>query len=54
VVLLGALTPADFETPMTGERFARFDDFVQQSMLTDLIVMVKLWSKDGTLIYTST
>ncbi|MBI4282337.1 MAG: PAS domain S-box protein [Chloroflexi bacterium] len=45
------MTPADLEEPMTGERYDRFHDLVQHSMLGGRIVRVKLWAMDGTVIY---
>ena len=36
---------------MTGERYDRFDDFVQQYIVSASTARIKLWAKDGTLIY---
>ncbi len=36
---------------MTGERYDRFDDFVEQSIVSESTARVKLWAKDGTVIY---
>ena len=49
--LLTAITPADLITPMTGERYDKFHSFVQGSIVSDRTAMVKIWSKDGTVIY---
>ncbi len=49
--LLRAITPEDLETPMTGERYNRFHEFVQESIVSDRTARVKLWAKDGTVIY---
>ena len=35
--LLKAITPADLESPMTGERYDRFHDFVEQSIKSEVI-----------------
>ena len=51
--LLRAITPADLEVPMTGERYDRFHKFVQQSIVSDRTARVKLWAKDGTVIYSN-
>ena len=52
-MVLSLLTPADLEAPMAGERYARFHESVQRSILSDVFIKVKVWSKDGTLIYSS-
>jgi hypothetical protein len=49
--LLNAITPADLETPMVGERYDRSHEFVQRSIVSDRTARVKLWAKDGTVIY---
>ncbi len=51
--LLGAITPADLEVPMTAERYDRFHRFVQESIVSERTAQVKLWAKDGTVIYSS-
>ncbi len=51
--LLSAITPADLEVPMTGERYDRFHEFVQESIVSERTARVKLWAKDGTVIYSS-
>ncbi|MDP2730953.1 MAG: ATP-binding protein [Dehalococcoidales bacterium] len=51
--LLGAITPADLEIPMTGERYAKFHKFVQDSIVSERTARIKLWSKDGTVIYSN-
>ena len=38
---------------MVGERYERFDEFVQNSIISELHALVKVWSKDGKLLYTS-
>ncbi len=51
--LLGAITPSDLETPMQGERYDRFHRFVQESIVSDRTARVKVWAKDGTVIYSN-
>lgn len=48
--ILRVITPADLEAPMTGERYDRFDDFVQRSIVSASTAWVKLWAKDGTVV----
>ncbi len=49
--LLRAITPADLEVPMTGARYEKFHRFVQGSIISPHTARVKLWAKDGTVIY---
>ena len=49
--LLSAITPADLEVPMTGERYDRFHEFVQQSIVSERTARVKIRAKNGTIIY---
>lgn len=51
--LLSVITPADLEVPMTGERYDRFHKFVQQSIVSERTARVKIWAKDGTVIYSN-
>ncbi|HLF04875.1 MAG TPA: ATP-binding protein [Dehalococcoidia bacterium] len=51
--LLNAITPADLELPMTGERYDRFHQFVRQNIASDRTARVKLWATDGTVIYSN-
>ena len=51
--LLSVITPADLEVPMTGERYDKFHEFVQQSIVSDRTARVKIWGKDGTIIYSN-
>lgn len=51
--LLRVITPADLEVPMTGARYGRFHEFVQQSIVSDRTARIKLWAKDGTVIYSN-
>lgn len=51
--LLSAITSSDLETPMQGERYNRFHQFVQESIVSDRTARVKVWAKDGTVIYSN-
>ncbi len=49
--VLMEITPADLEGPMLGEQYNRFHKFVQVSIVSQRTARVKLWAKDGTIIY---
>lgn len=49
--ILNTLTPEDLKTPMTGDRYDRFDAFIQSSIVSARTAKVKLWAVDGTVIY---
>ncbi len=51
--LLTVIGPQDLDTPMTGARYDEFHDFVKNivSHRTARIARIKVWSKDGTVIY---
>ena len=49
--LVREIKPEDLNSPMTGERYLRFDKFVQQSIVSDRTARVKLWARDGTVFY---
>jgi hypothetical protein len=51
--LLSVLTPEDLDVPMTGSRYDRFHEFVQSSIVSDRTARVKIWARDGTIIYAS-
>jgi len=51
--LLGEITPPDLEVPMTGERYDRFHEFVQRSIVSERTARIKLWARDGTVIYSN-
>ena len=51
--LLNALTPEDLDLPMTGARYNDFDEFVQSSIVSARTARVKIWAKDGTIIYSN-
>lgn len=50
-ILLSEISPADLEVPMTGERYETFHKFVQESVVSHRTARIKLWAKDGTIIY---
>ncbi|MFQ6028016.1 MAG: ATP-binding protein [Dehalococcoidia bacterium] len=49
--LIDAITPADLDSPMRGERYDEFHKFVQTSIISDRTARIKIRSKDGTIIY---
>ncbi|MFQ5657501.1 MAG: GAF domain-containing protein [Candidatus Methylomirabilales bacterium] len=49
--VLTAITPADLEVPMTGTRYDTFDRFVRRSVVSERTARVKVYAKDGTIIY---
>ncbi len=51
--LLQAITPADTETVMTGDRYNQFDRFVKQSIVSERTARVNIWARDGTITYSS-
>ena len=51
--ILRTITAADLEAPMTGERYDKFHEFVQTSLVSDRTARIKLWATDGTVIYSS-
>ena len=51
--LMTVIGPEDLETPMTGSRYDEFHDFVQVNIVSDRTARVKLWAKDGTVIYSN-
>lgn len=51
--ILREITSADLRNPMTGERYDRFHKFVQESIISELTARVKLWARDGTVIYSN-
>ncbi len=38
---------------MTGERYSKFHGFVQQSIVSERTARIKLWAKDGAVIYSN-
>ena len=51
--ILKVITPEDLQTPMVGERYDSFHEFVQTSIVSDRTAMIKLWAPDGTVIYSN-
>jgi PAS domain S-box-containing protein len=51
--ILKAVTPEDLRTPMVGERYDSFHEFVQTSIVSNRTARIKLWSADGTVIYSN-
>lgn len=51
--VLRVLTPEDLGAPMTGERYDRFHEFVQSSIVSDRTARIKIWADDGTVIYSN-
>ncbi len=49
--LLRVISPADLTAPMTGARYDRFHEFVEQQILSKRTARLKVWGKDGTVIY---
>jgi HD-GYP domain-containing protein (c-di-GMP phosphodiesterase class II) len=47
------LSPGQASAPLTGEQYAEFDTFVQDEVVSADTVRVRLWSQDGTLLYSS-
>ncbi|MBI4321516.1 MAG: HD-GYP domain-containing protein [Chloroflexi bacterium] len=45
------LAPTDFNRPLVGERYDTFHAFVQESVLVERVVRVKIWNKEGRVIY---
>jgi signal transduction histidine kinase len=45
------LTRADLETPMSGDRLESFDQYVRNDILSDRVARVKVWNRNGALIY---
>ena len=51
--VLTVLTPEDLDVPMTGARYDKFHEFVQRSLVSDRTARIKLWVKNGTVIYSN-
>ncbi len=45
------LHQADLSGPLDTFRFAQVDTLIRQSVLNDRVVRVKIWNRDGVLIY---
>lgn len=51
--LLMILDPDDLRSPMVGDRYTSLHRFITTYIVSDHVARVKLWSKDGTIIYSS-
>ena len=51
--LLSVIVPSDLVLPMTGERYDAFHKYVEESIATGGTAEIKLWGKDGTIIYSN-
>ena len=49
--LVGWLHTTDLSRPMTGHRYSQFQQFVRQSVLSSRTVRVKVWNREGLVIY---
>ncbi|MBI4289507.1 MAG: hypothetical protein HY671_13910 [Chloroflexi bacterium] len=49
----GALGPEDVSLGMQGERYARFDRFVQESIVSARTARIKVWNRDGMVVYST-
>ncbi|OGO50544.1 MAG: hypothetical protein A2148_02545 [Chloroflexi bacterium RBG_16_68_14] len=45
------LSEEDLASPMTGERYAEFQRFLEESVLSEHTLRVRIWSPDGTALY---
>jgi HD-GYP domain-containing protein (c-di-GMP phosphodiesterase class II) len=45
------LTAADLETALSGERYEQVDTLVHSTLLSADIVRIKIWNRDGLLVY---
>lgn len=51
--VLRRLTPQDLVQPMTGERYARFQAWVEDSVLSERTARIKIWNREGMVIYSN-
>ncbi|MDP2662817.1 MAG: sensor domain-containing diguanylate cyclase, partial [Dehalococcoidia bacterium] len=49
--VMGHLSPGDLRSPMTGERYDAFQRLVEESVVSERTARIKLWSRDGTVIF---
>ena len=49
--ILGRLSLEDFASPMTGDRYQDFHRFVQENVVSDRTVRLKIWNRDGLVTY---
>lgn len=47
------VTPTDFEGPMEGERLQEFDTQIKEDILSEENAAIKIWNKDGMIVYSS-
>jgi HD-GYP domain-containing protein (c-di-GMP phosphodiesterase class II) len=52
-LVMTRLSPGEAIAPLTGEEYAEFDSFVQDGIISADTIRVRLWSQDGTLLYSS-
>ncbi|MBI2846054.1 MAG: HD-GYP domain-containing protein [Chloroflexi bacterium] len=51
--VLRHLTPQDLEQPMSGERYAQFNSWVEDSVLSERTARIKIWNREGMVIYSN-
>jgi hypothetical protein len=51
--VMSQLGPGDFLTPMGDDRYAEFDRFVQESVVSARTARIKIWNREGTVIYSN-
>lgn len=49
--LLRVIKPSDLEVAMTGERYKRFHQFVEEQIVSKRTARIKIWAQDGTVVY---
>lgn len=47
------LTAADLSQGMTGQRYAEFDRFVQGSVVSERTARIKIWNREGMVVYST-
>jgi HD-GYP domain-containing protein (c-di-GMP phosphodiesterase class II) len=52
-LIMTHLSPGQAMTPLMGEQYFEFDSFVQNQIISPDTIRVRLWSQDGTLLYSS-
>ena len=50
-ILTPNLFPSDFDSPLDPARYAQIDDLIRQNVLSEHIVRVKIWNRQGLLLY---
>ena len=50
-ILSPQMTIEDFNTPLRGDRYYQIDSFIQDNVITEHIVQVKIWNDKGIVIY---